>query len=78
LHKDLIHIGDNIVLTSFGAGLSWAAVALRWSSDIPAARSPWVPFKQSFETRVAAVRSALRRQQRRVGTVIDERLHRDS
>jgi 3-hydroxy-3-methylglutaryl CoA synthase len=78
LDKDLIHVGDNIVLTSFGAGLSWAAVAVRWSAEIPAQRSPWAPFRQTFETRVAAVRSVLRRQQRRVGTVIDETLHRDS
>src|SRR5574341_1319035 len=61
LDKDLIHVGDNIVLTSFGVGLSWAAVALRWSSGIPAQRSPWVPFRQGLQTRVAAVRSALRR-----------------
>jgi len=54
-----------------------AAVAIRWSTEITAQRSPWAPFRQGLETRVAAVRSALRRQQRRVGTVIDERLHRD-
>ncbi len=78
LDKGLIKVGDNVVLTSFGAGLSWAAVALRWSAEIPERLSPWVPFRQTFETRVAAVRSALRRQQRRVGTVIDETLHRDS
>ena len=78
LDRNLIKTGDNIVLTSFGAGLSWAAVALRWTAEVPEHRSPWVPFKQSFETRMAAVRAALRRQQRRVGTVIDERLHRDS
>ena len=78
LDKGLIKVGDNVVLTSFGAGLSWAAVALRWSTEIPERLSPWVPFRQTFETRVAAVRSALRRQQRRVGTVIDETLHRDS
>lgn len=78
LDNGLLKVGDNIVLTSFGAGLSWAAVALRWSTEVPTRRSPWTPFRQSFETRVAAVRSALRRQQRRVGTVIDERLRRDS
>jgi len=78
LDKGLIKVGDNVVLTSFGAGLSWAAVALRWSAEIPERLSPWVPFRQTFETRVAAVRSALRRQKRRVGTVIDETLHRDS
>jgi len=77
LDKGAINTGDNIVLTSFGAGLSWAAVALRWTAGIPDRRSPWTPFRQTIETRFAAVRSALRRQQRRVGTVIDETLHRD-
>jgi 3-oxoacyl-[acyl-carrier-protein] synthase-3 len=77
LDKGLITVGSNVVLTSFGAGLSWAAVALRWAVEIPAQRSPWVPFRQGLETRVAAVRSVLRRQQRRVGTVIDETLHRE-
>lgn len=77
LAKGLVKMGDDIVLTSFGAGLSWAAVALRWTEEIPAQRSPWAPFRQGLETRVAAMRSALRRQQRRVGTVIDERLRRD-
>ncbi len=77
LDQGLIHVGDNIVLTSFGAGLSWAAVALRWTAPVPERRSPWAPFRQGLETRVAAVRSVLRRQQRRVGAVIDERLRRE-
>ena len=33
---------DNIVLSSFGAGLSWAALALRWTVATGAKRSRWV------------------------------------
>jgi 3-oxoacyl-[acyl-carrier-protein] synthase-3 len=74
-----IDIGDNIVLTSFGAGLTWSALALHWTHEIPAhGRSPWSPFRQQIDSRMAAVQSALRRQERRVRTTIDERLKRES
>ncbi len=69
--------GHNVVLTSFGAGLSWAALTLRWGVNVDAHVAPWTPIRQSVETQVAAMRSALRRQGRRVGATISERLHRD-
>ena len=65
--------GDNVVLTSFGAGLSWAALALRWGVGVEAQLSRWTPIRQGLETRMAAVRSAMRRQERRLRTSIDER-----
>ena len=65
--------GDNLVLTSFGAGLSWAALALRWTVPIEGHPSRWTPIRQTFESRMAAVRSAMRRQQRRVRASLDER-----
>jgi 3-hydroxy-3-methylglutaryl CoA synthase len=68
---------DNIVLTSFGAGLSWAALVLRWTVGTGAKRSRWVPIRQTWESRVAAVRSAMRRQERRVRASIDERFRSD-
>jgi 3-oxoacyl-[acyl-carrier-protein] synthase-3 len=68
---------DNIVLSSFGAGLSWAALALRWTVSTGAKRSPWIPIRQRLESRVAAVRSAVRRQQRRVRATLDERFRSD-
>jgi 3-oxoacyl-[acyl-carrier-protein] synthase III len=68
---------DNIVLSSFGAGLSWAALALRWTVGTGAKRSRWVPLRQSLESRVAAVRSVVRRQERRVRASIDERFRSD-
>jgi 3-oxoacyl-[acyl-carrier-protein] synthase-3 len=69
--------GRNLVLASFGAGLTWAAVALRWTADVRAVPSPWTPFVQRFETQVAAVRSALRRQERRLRATIDRGLKRE-
>jgi 3-oxoacyl-[acyl-carrier-protein] synthase-3 len=69
--------GDNIVLTSFGGGLSWAALALRWGVPTGAKPSRWVPIRMGFETRVAAVRAAMRRQQRRVGASLEERFRGD-
>ena len=72
-----VKVGDNIVLTSFGAGLSWAALALRWGVAVPEHASRWLPLRHSVETRVAAVRSALRRQEWRVRGEIDKRLRKD-
>jgi 3-oxoacyl-[acyl-carrier-protein] synthase-3 len=73
-----IEVGDNIVLTSFGAGLTWSALALHWTQEIPTrGASPWTPFRQQIDSRMAAVQSAIRRQERRVRTTIDERLGRE-
>jgi 3-oxoacyl-[acyl-carrier-protein] synthase-3 len=65
--------GDHIVLSSFGAGLSWAALSLRWGVSVEAHISPLSPLRQAIETRMAAVASALRRQQRRVGSAFRDR-----
>jgi 3-oxoacyl-[acyl-carrier-protein] synthase-3 len=72
-----VKIGDNIVLASFGAGLSWSALAMRWGAAISPSNLPWAPIRQKLETRVEKMRSALIRQQRRVAATIDERLRRD-
>jgi 3-oxoacyl-[acyl-carrier-protein] synthase-3 len=68
---------DNIVLTSFGAGLSWAALTLRWSVPMGMHPSRWTPWRLGFEARVAAMRSTVRRQQRRVRASLGERFHSD-
>jgi 3-oxoacyl-[acyl-carrier-protein] synthase-3 len=77
IERGLVRGGQNIVLSSFGAGLSWAAVALRWGMNVPTHPAPWAPLRVQIEARMAAVRSALRRQELKVRTTIDERLHRD-
>lgn len=78
IEEGRVKMGDNIVLTSFGAGLSWAAAALRWTVSLPAQPSRWSPLRQRLEAQVAAVRSALRKQERAVRASIEERLGRDS
>ena len=72
-----LRVGDNVVLTSFGAGLSWAAVAMRWTQEIAAARGPWKPLRHQVEAQVAAARSAIRRRERRIRATIEERLGRE-
>jgi 3-oxoacyl-[acyl-carrier-protein] synthase-3 len=72
-----VNVGDNIIITSFGAGLSWSALAMHWTQEVPTRRSRWKPFRHQLETQVAHVRSALRRQERRVRATVEERLHRE-
>ncbi len=69
-----VDVGDYVVLSSFGAGLSWAALALRWSVPIPSHVAPWEPIQRQVASRMAAVRSVLRRGERSVRTRIDRTL----
>lgn len=74
LNTGRVDVGDYVVLSSFGAGLSWAALALRWSVPIPSHVGPWKPIRRQVESRMAAVRSVLRRGERSVRTRIDKTL----
>ncbi|MEX1193872.1 MAG: beta-ketoacyl-ACP synthase III [Dehalococcoidia bacterium] len=74
IKSDRVHVGDYVVLSSFGAGLSWAALALRWAVPIPETVARWQPIRRQVQSRMAAVRSALRRGDRAVRTQIDRRL----
>lgn len=69
-----LDVGSYLVLSSFGAGLSWAALALRWSVPIPSHVAPWEPIQRQVASRMAAVRSVLRRGERSVRTQIDKTL----
>ncbi len=69
-----VDVGDYLVLSSFGAGLSWAALALRWSVPIPSHVAPWQPIQRQVASRMASVRSMLRRSERSVRTRIDKTL----
>ncbi|HDD24712.1 MAG TPA: ketoacyl-ACP synthase III [Chloroflexi bacterium] len=58
---------DVVVCVGFGAGLTWGAVALRWSMPLPTAPlSRWEKLRQETRYRYAAVRSLVRRAARRV------------
>ncbi|MCH8200598.1 MAG: ketoacyl-ACP synthase III [Chloroflexi bacterium] len=74
LNTGRVNVGDYLVLSSFGAGLSWAALALRWSVPIPSHVAPWRPIQRQVASRLAAVRSVLRRGERSVRTRIDKTL----
>ena len=78
ISQDRVHVGDNLVLTSFGSGLSWAALAIRWGTPIPSSVPRWTPIRLQLETRMAAVRSAFKKSQRAVRATIGERLNKDS
>lgn len=67
-----VHVGDNIVLSSFGSGLSWAALALRWTAPIPSHVPRWTPIRLQLETNLARVRTAIKKQERAVRARIDE------
>ncbi len=77
LETERVKVGDYVVLSSFGAGLSWAALALRWSVPIPSHVAPWQPIQRQVASRMAAVRSVLRRGERSVRTRIDRTLGKD-
>jgi 3-oxoacyl-[acyl-carrier-protein] synthase-3 len=58
---------DLIVAVGFGAGLTWAAAAIRWSLPVPVAAPPRrITFWRSLRYRLAQVRSRWRRTWRRV------------
>jgi len=69
--------GDTIVLASFGAGLSWAASAVRWGVTVKPQMSRWRSIAYPVGDRVAALRSTLRRQEWRVRAEVDKRLRKD-
>ena len=53
---------DLVVCVGFGAGLTWAAAAVRWSVPLPAAPpSRWESVVYQVRYRLAAIRSLLRR-----------------
>jgi 3-oxoacyl-[acyl-carrier-protein] synthase-3 len=58
---------DLIVAVGFGAGLTWAAAAIRWSLPVPVAAPPRrITFRRSVRYRLARARSRWRRMWRRV------------
>ncbi len=64
--EDRIHPGDKLVLVGFGAGLTWAAAAVKWGVPQPVRRPVW--FRRLIASLVfgsARARSWLRRTERR-------------
>jgi 3-oxoacyl-[acyl-carrier-protein] synthase-3 len=62
IEQDRVKRDDHLVMVSFGAGLTWAAVVVRWGVPLPIPRpSRWRVAGRLARYRWAAVRSYLRR-----------------
>jgi 3-oxoacyl-[acyl-carrier-protein] synthase-3 len=62
LEQGLIQRDDVVVCVGFGAGLTWAATAFRWSVPLPLEEpSPWKKRWRYLRYRYAALRSLARR-----------------
>lgn len=62
LTEGRIHPGQNLVLVGFGAGLTWAAAAIKWTMEPEEMVSPkWRGWLRSLIYRWAGVRTHLRR-----------------
>jgi 3-oxoacyl-[acyl-carrier-protein] synthase-3 len=62
IEEGKLHEDDVVVLVGFGAGLTWAAAALRWSAPqaaVPTTR--WQQFRSRVNYGLAGLRSMLRR-----------------
>jgi len=66
-----ISSGDKLALVGFGAGLTWAAVAIEWGVPLPARPQPWYRrvFAHVFFF-LAGLRSTARRSARRLYYVV--------
>ena len=59
--------GQNLVLVGFGAGLTWAATAVRWGAPVQRGTSPWWKEAQrEAGYQLASARSTWRRTARRI------------
>lgn len=56
-----LKMGDLVICVGFGAGLTWGAVALRWTHPQPAPVPAWRRFLRRLRYVLAALRSWLRR-----------------
>ncbi len=67
LEDGRIKAGDNILLVGFGAGLSWAAVAVRWGDKVHVAEKPWWQMAvRTLRNRQAVVQSVAKRAGRKI------------
>ncbi|MGB5051188.1 MAG: beta-ketoacyl-ACP synthase III, partial [Caldilineaceae bacterium] len=67
IEEGRIHPGDNLVFVGFGAGLTWAACAIKWSVPVSKPEETWWRNTQRQATyQAAAARSMWKRAIRRV------------
>jgi 3-oxoacyl-[acyl-carrier-protein] synthase-3 len=62
IEEGRVNPGDNIVFVGFGAGLTWAAAAIKWSVPVEARKAGWWKQTRRQATyQAAAARSMWRR-----------------
>jgi 3-oxoacyl-[acyl-carrier-protein] synthase-3 len=67
IEQDRVKRDDHLVMVGFGAGLTWAAVVVKWGVPLPVRRPPrWTVVWHRARYRWAAVRSYLHRLGRRI------------
>jgi len=67
IEQDRVKRDDHLVMVGFGAGLTWAAVVVKWGVPLPVPRPPrWTVVWRRARYRWAAVRSYLHRLGRRI------------
>jgi 3-oxoacyl-[acyl-carrier-protein] synthase-3 len=71
IEKGLVQRDDLIVLVGFGAGLTWAATAVRWSMPLPA---PLPSLRMTFWRRLRYRWARLRSFWRRIWRQVDARV----
>jgi 3-oxoacyl-[acyl-carrier-protein] synthase-3 len=71
IEQDRVKRGDHLVIVGFGAGLTWAAVVIRWGVPLPVPQpSRWRVAWRLARYRWATIRSYLRRLGRKVLSVV--------
>lgn len=66
IEEGRLKVGDSVLLTGFGAGLTWSATVIRWGMALPVHVSRWVWLSRQLEIRLARLRSLYRRIVRRI------------
>lgn len=69
VEKGRIQTGDLVVCVGFGAGLTWGAAAIRWTSPIPVPIPRWHRFRRRLYYSLAALRSLYRRLLRKLSAL---------
>lgn len=71
IEEGRVKSGDHIVLTSFGAGLSWGSAVIRWGVPLPVEMSSWRQWHWRLHRRWASFWSSARRESRRAGAFLE-------
>jgi 3-oxoacyl-[acyl-carrier-protein] synthase-3 len=67
IREGRVHLGANLVMVGFGAGLSWGAAVVQWGVDAtPVPITWWKSLRRNFHSREARLRSLALRAHRRI------------